>query len=258
VLEELFTTYSTKDLVNKRSLINILTSDAAASTERLAKKLEQYIDEEVMAAIAAEFQKGRVLSIGTTNLDAQRPVIWNIGRIAESGEPFALDLIRQVILASAAIPGAFPPVPIDVQGADGEMYDELHVDGGASSQVFLYPAGLDWRKVLEKLEVPGTPRVYVIRNSRLDPEAEQITRKIIPITGRTIASLIRTQGVGDLFRIYALAERDGLDFNLAHIPQDFNEKPAELFDPSWMRKLFDLGYEMGNNGYPWEKAPPDF
>lgn len=258
VLEEIFTTYSTDDFINRRNLINILTSDAAASTKKLGDKLAIYLDEEVMADIAKEFKKGRGLYIGTTSLDAQRPVIWNIGRIAASGEPFALDLVRQIIMASASIPGAFPPVPIDVEAADGQIYDELHVDGGASSQVFLYPAGIDWSRLLKTLQVPGTPRVYVIRNSRLDPEAAQINRKIIPITGRTIASLIRTQGIGDLFRIYALTERDGLDFNLAHIPAEFNEKPAEQFDPAWMRKLFDLAFDMGQAGYEWEKTPPNF
>ncbi len=60
--------------------------------------------------------------------------------------------------------------------------------------MFLYPATIDWARVLEKLEVPGRPQVYVIGNFWLDPEAAAVERKLFPITGRTIGSLIRTQG----------------------------------------------------------------
>jgi hypothetical protein len=69
-------------------------------------------------------------------------------------------------------------------------------------------------------------------------------------------SMIRSQGIGDLYRIYLLSQRDGLDFNLAHIPEDFREKPKEAFDAEFMRKLFEKGYQLGLEGYPWEKAPP--
>jgi hypothetical protein len=256
-LEEMYTAYSTKDLVNRRNLLTAVTSDALASTNKLAALITRYVDREVVEAIAREYQRGRVLNIGTTNLDAQRPVIWNIGRIAASGQPGSVELIQQIILASTAIPGAFPPVAIEVEAA-GNPYDELHVDGGAASQVFLYPATINWARVLDRLEVPARPQVYVIRNSWLDPEAAAVERKLFPITGRTIGSLIRTQGIGDLYRIYTLTQRDGLDFNLAHIPADFTDKPSEQFDPVWMRKLFERGYELGKEGYPWKDAPPDF
>lgn len=257
VLEEIYTTYSTDDLLNRRNPFNMATSDAVFSTKRLAKLIARYFDEELVEALAVEARKGRNLNIGTTNLDLERPVIWRITEIAASGEPGAVDLIRSIILASASIPGAFPPVPIDVE-VNGRTYQELHADGGATSQVFLYPAGIEWNRVLEKVESNVPPNVYVIRNSRLTPKEGDVKRKLLPIVGRTISSLIRTQGIGDLYRIYALAERDGLSFNLAFVPGDFDEKPTEQFDPAWMRKLFDLGYEMGEAGYPWLDAPPEF
>ena len=256
VLEEIYTSYSTKDLVKMRSKLSVVTSDAVTSTERLQALLARYLDEDVLEAIAAEGRRGRSLIIATTNLDAQRPVLWRIHTIAMSGQPGALDLIRQIILASASIPAAFPPVAIEVE-VDGQRFDELHIDGGATSQVVLYPPDLNWDRVLKKLEVPSPPDVYVIRNSRLDAEGSAVKRKIFPIAGRSIDSLIRSQGIGDLFRIYALAERDGLDFNLAFIPEDFDEKAAELFDAVWMRKLFDRAFEMAKAGYEWSKEPLD-
>lgn len=160
-----------------------------------------------------------------------------------------------MLLASASIPGAFPPVYIEVD-ANGQRYDEMHVDGGASSQVFLYPAALDWRELSAQLGIKGEGRVYVIRNAELAPDWQAVKPKLAPISGRTISSLIRTQGTGDLYRIYLGTQRDGLDYNLASIPGDFDEKPTEPFDPEYMQKLFDLGYRLAKAGYPWGKAPP--
>ena len=256
-LKEMYTTYSTEDLVRKRNILAAVTGVSAADTTPLKKMLAKYINREVMEEVAAEHKKGRRLFVGTTNLDAKRPVIWNIGLIASSGKPDALELIHQVIVASASIPAAFPPVLVKVE-ANGKTYDELHVDGGTASQVFLYPADLDWKRVIETLEVQGTPSVYVIRNSFLKPDWETVKPKIIPIAGISINSLIRTQGIGDMYRIYLDCQRDGIDYNLAYIPEVFDQKPEEDFDPVYMSALFDLGYRMAENGYPWDKAPPGF
>lgn len=257
ILKEIYTKYSTEDLLKKRSPFNAFTSDAMYSTKKFQELIARYYDEEVLEALEVEARKGRVLSIGTTNLDVGRPVIWRISAIATSNHPDRLNLIRQIILASASIPAAFPPVAIEVE-ANGKLYDEIHVDGGTSSQVFLYPAALNLPRFLEKLESPAHPKVFVIRNSRLDPSAVTVNRKLLPIASHSISTLIRSQGVGDLYRIFALAERDRLDFNLAYIPASFEDTPEELFDSDWMQKLFDLGYKLGKAGYPWKDAPPDY
>ncbi len=244
------------EVYKKRGMIRALRTDALRTTEPLQALIAKYVDEEVMEKIAAEHRKGRSLNIGTANLDSMRPVIWRIGAIANSGHPDALKLIRRVLLASASIPGVFTPVLIEVE-ADGEKYDELHVDGGAASQVFLYPAGIDYDEILERLAVPGRPKVYVIRNSRLDPIYEQVRNKIFPIAARSLESLIRTQGIGDLYRIYLQTCRDGLDFNLAYIPSHFTEEPEEEFDAQYMKDLFNLAFEQAKAGYGWEKMPPE-
>jgi predicted patatin/cPLA2 family phospholipase len=256
-LKKLYTTISTKDILEKRSLFSILTADSAADTKPLRELLEDVIDVKVLEDIVVEHDKGRRLLIGTTNLDANRPVIWNMGIIAKSGAPNALKLVRKILLASASIPGLFPPVYIEVE-ADSHRYDEIHVDGGTSSQVFLYPASLDMRRMMRQVGLKGKSRIFVIRNSRIEPYWETTKPKIFPILNRSISSLIRTQGIGDLYRIYLSAQRDGMDYNIAFIPSDFKEKPKEEFDPEYMNKLFDLGYQMAKNGYPWEKVPPGF
>ena len=249
--------YSTDDLIKKRGILAAITGDSAVSTEPLKALIAKYFNQKVIEAIAAEWRKGRVLFIGTTDLEADRPVIWNITRIAASGDPKAAELIHKVLTASASIPVVFPPVIIEVE-ANGQRYDEMHADGGTSTQIFLYPVGIRWDMVVEKLEVKGTPNVYLIRNASMVPERKAVKPKVFPIADRSISSLIRTQGIGDMYRIYLGARRDGLNYHLAYIPDDFKEKQNEMFDPDYMRKLFDLGYRMANSGYPWAKAPPGF
>ena len=244
------------NVYKKRGMIRALRTDGLATTEPLQALIAKHEDEEVMEKIAAAHREGRTLNIGTANLDSMRPVIWRIGAIANSGHPDALELIRKVLLASASIPAMFSPVLIPVQ-VDGKKYDELHVDGGAASQVFIYPPGVDYDEVLERLAVPGRPKVYIIRNSRLDPMYEQVRNRLFPIAGRSIESLVRTQGIGDLYRIYLETCRDGLDFNLAYIPAEFTKESKEEFDSQYMEELFDLAYEQGKEGYDWEKMPPE-
>ena len=256
-MKTMYTTISTKDIAKKRKLLAVLSSDSMADTTPLKALIAKVIDAEMIDAIAREHKKGRRLFIGTVNLDAGRSVIWNIGAIAVSDYPQKITLIQDLLRASAAIPVAFPPVFITVE-AEGKQYDEMHVDGGTGSQVFVYPAAVDWQAITRKLKVKGKPQVYVVRNSFLDADYNGVKRSVFPIASRTIDSLIRTQGVGDLYQIYALCQRDGNDFNLAYIPSDFTDEPAEGFDPVYMKKLFDRGYQMSLEGYPWEKAPPGF
>ena len=159
--------------------------------------------------------------------------------------------------ASASIPIAFPSVLIPIE-VDGETYDELHVDGGVGSQVFVYPAAINWTLFTNMLKVEGKPNVYIIRNSLLASEYVATKQEFVAITSRTVSSLIKSQGIGDLYTIYALCKRDGNEFNLASIPSSFNEESKEMFDPEYMGKLFDLGYRQGLAGYLWEKSPPHF
>ena len=175
-----------------------------------------------------EYGKGRLLLIGTTNLDAQRGVIWNVGAIAASHHPRALELVRKIMIASAAIPAAFPPVMIDVE-VEGQRYQEMHVDGGATTQVFLYPPSLKLKEMAEAAGVQRERRVYIIRNARLDPEWAETQRRTLSIAGRAVSSLINTQGVGDLYRTYLNAQRDGIDYNLAFIPANFKDSAQRGF-----------------------------
>jgi len=142
--------------------------------------------------------------------------------------------------------------------AGGERFDEMHVDGGTAAQVFLYPAALSIKALAHDFGVDRSRHVYIIRNSKLSAEWQPVRRRSLNIAARAVATLIKTQGVGDLYRIYLGAQRDDLDYNLASIPDDFNHESDGAFDPVYMAALFQRGYEMAKAGYPWAKAPPGF
>lgn len=256
-LKAVYTQYSTDDMVKTKKLRQIIRNDSALNVDPMKKILASYYNEDLVDAIARESRKGRSLLIGTTNLDAGRPVIWDIGVIAESHHPDRVELIQSIILASCSIPGGFPPVLFEVE-ANGQAYDEMHVDGGCANQVFLYPAEMDWPRLLAKLKVKTMPTTYVIRNARFESNWVSVKPRLASIAGRAIGSLIRTQGIGDMYRIYLQTKRDGLDFNLAYIPAEFTKKSKETFDLDIMKELYALGYEMASKGYPWQKVPPGF
>ena len=251
----IFTGISTKDVLSERSVLAAVLDDAMADNRPLWGLTEKHVTETMLRDIAAEHAKGRILLIGTTNLDTRRGVIWNIGKIAASGHPKALALFRSILIASSAIPGAFPPVLIEVE-AKGQRFHEMHVDGGASAQVFLYPPQYKLGELAAAAGIKRERKLYIIRNAYMHPEWSEVERRTMTIAGRAIASLIQTQGRGDLFRIFALAQRDHVDFNLAYIPATFTAPHKEEFDNEYMRQLFQLGFDLAKAGYPWEKIPP--
>ena len=257
LIKKFYTTLSTEELLTKRSTIATITKDAATDATPIKNQLALYVDDELVAKIAAEYDKGRELFIGTTNLDAGRSVNWNITAIAASGDPNATQLIRDIILASSSVPGVFPPVLFTVE-ADGQLYDEMHVDGGVSSNVFVYPIGLDWTAVMKKMDVETRPNLYVLRNGYLQDAWTAVDRNTLAIAGYSMSTLMTYVGHGDFARIYVAAQRDGLDFNLVKIPADFEDTSTEAFDPVWMAELYDLGYSMAINGIDWEKTPPGY
>jgi hypothetical protein len=141
---------------------------------------------------------------------------------------------------------------IDVS-ANGARYQEMHVDGGTMAQVFLYPPSVSVANSPQRKRV-----LYIIRNARLDPDWSSVERRTLSIATRAIGSLTRTQGVGDLYRIYATTQRDGIDYNLTFIPATFSTPHNEEFDTAYMRSLYGVGEQAAKAGHPWQKHPPGF
>jgi hypothetical protein len=257
-LRDFYTTISTKDIYNERSYLAILFDPSSmVDTTPLQTILAKQVNEQVLAEVAQAHQRGRRLFIGTTNMEAGKLVIWDMGAIATSGKPGALELFRKVMLASASIPVAFPAVYIPVV-ADGKRYEEMHVDGGTATQVFFYGFTLDLHAAQQQAGLQGrTPvRLYVVCNGKLTVPWQLMLPSILPIAERSLHGLLGAQVVGDLYRIYTIAQRDGIEFNLVHIPEDYDIDAKESFDREAMNRLYQLGYEWARAGYPWQHLPP--
>lgn len=254
-LREIFTKYGRKDIYTY-NVNGLIDGSALTDDTPLVHLIENYVDDAFLQEVARERTKGRILLIGTTNLDTQRPVLWDMGRIAMSSNPDAIVLFRKILLASATLPGVFPPVRIQVR-VGGKDYDELHVDGGVTRQVFIAPSIFSFAAANQKLGRSVTKRrLYVIKNGRIDPEWQPVRENVMSITTRSIDTLIKNQGIGDLYRIYSICKRDGIDFNLASIPPDFKEARKGPFDGGYMNALFDRGYDLASHNYSWVKSPP--
>jgi predicted acylesterase/phospholipase RssA len=249
-LRRVFTDITQENIFNARWLMAALYDDALADTTPLFTLICEFVNAEMLADIAREYSKGRLLFIGTTDIDLQRPVLWNMGAIAASGHPGALDLTHRILLASASIPGAFPPVLIEVESG-GRRYNEMHIDGGAIAQAFLYPQALELEREAIRRGIVRQRNAYLVRNGRFDPDWATTERSFLSIAQRTIDTMIHYSGVNDAIRIYAAARRDNVAFHLACIGTDFQFKPHEKFDQTYMRALFDYAFEKARNGYPW-------
>ena len=256
LLKESYTEISGKDVYEKKGILGIIGSESVADNTPLRRLVSRYVTDQMLNDIVREHKRGRRLLVGTTNLDAERPVVWDIGAIAMSGVAGRKQLIQDILVASASIPGVFPPVNIKVV-ADGKTYEELHVDGGTSNQAFMFPSNFSLRQTDKEFKRTGMKRtLYVIRNGKVTPEYSTVKPKLASIVGKSISSLIKTQGIGDLYRMYANAQRDGIAFRAIWIPESFTSKEPAPFDPDYMQALFELGYEMGSKGVPWELQPP--
>lgn len=237
-----------------------LWRDALADSAPLERLIERFYDAELLADVARAHERGRRLYVATTNLDADRLVVWNMGAIAASDHPAAPDLFRRVILASSSIPGLFPPVLISVM-VDGEPHDEMHVDGGVKAQLFLTAATVDLTRLRRELAEgePDTPgaRLFVIRNAEAGPEPDVTPRKLGSIVVRAFDSLLKSQARNDLVRVHREAESQGFEFNWVAIPSWF-EPSGRFFDTKEMNRLYNIGRDLAREPDPWRDQPPDF
>ena len=246
------------------------------STAPLQRLVASQIDQKVLDDIATAYRNGRRLFVITTNLDAQRPVLWNMGALAASGHPQALELFRKVLVASASVAGAFDPIYIDAE-ANGHHFKEMHVDGGTAYPLFAVPV----RLLAATSEVDGhnsaqaggdsgqgsghnggeagsrnSGEIYVIINNNLDPDFAVTKPKTFNIAARAFNTLVKSSFYDTILNSYVFAKDEGYTFNLAYIPNSFEVKSVGLVDRKYMLALFDLGHAEGVRGDPWQHTPP--
>jgi len=261
-LRDFYTTTSSRDIFVVGSLLRLatraLTGDSLLDTSPLAALIAQHVDADLLRKVGEAHQQGQRLYIGTVDLDALDFVVWNMGLIALSGRPESLDLFRQVMLASASIPIAFPPVLFDVE-ADGRRYDEMHVDGGVGARVF-YSGGLFRPAIIRQRGGHGAEEgredIFVIHNGQIRPPPQPTRRTVVGITARVLDASSRSAVIGALHRIHSIAQAEQASFHWVTIPEDITVTSEETFDPVAMQALYDVGYRSALAGAQWETRPP--
>lgn len=256
-LERIFADLHASEVYEGRGfLFPTIFGDSLESTAPLRRMVEREIDGAILGKVAEQHARGRRLYVATTNLDSQRAVVWDLGAIAASGHPGALALFRNVLMASAAIPVAFPPVYFDVE-ADGRRFDEMHVDGGVCTQVFFNEFHLGaWAAGLGPVREGARLRVWIVRNGRVEPEWHAVEGSIAAIASQSLAALVRVQGAGDLYRMHAFCARFGFQYHYIGIPERFPDQREDEFDNKVLRELYEAGRAAGREPDRWAATLP--
>jgi predicted acylesterase/phospholipase RssA len=252
VLANVFSSGAFKDFLQFEG-IGGLFGPGLFATGPLRELIAKHVTPQVLVEIAEQYRAGRRLYVVTTNLDAQRTAIWDMGRIASSPDPAAPELFRRVIEASASIPGIFAPVLIDVE-AEGKRFAEMHVDGGITSNVLVVPEAL---MVANRPILPQSvrPRIYVIINGKLGPHFEVVRPTTIRIAVRAFETSVRANTRNTLLASYEFIRRRNWDLTLAAISDSFPSQEKPGFDTAYMKSLFEFGMEQGRTGAAWRRGP---
>jgi len=246
-LHSLFATLTAGDIFEDRP-----TTASLMDSWPLKRTIEKRVTPQLLADIAAEHARGRRLLVVTTNLDAGRRVVWNMGAIAAQGDDKALALFRAVLLASASIPGIFPPVLIDVQ-SHGKALQELHNDGTVTAPFFIAP-----EQVLAgtgTVQLP-TKELYVIANAKLSQQFEMTTPQTALVLGRSISLALQSGLRVELLLTLAAAQKQGISVSVAQIDAEFEHPSRGAFDPDYMKALYDFGVERAKQGKAFETVAP--
>jgi len=230
------------------------TGESFVNSWPLRDFIDKEMTPELMADIAAAYRSGRRLFVITTNLDAERFAVWNMGAIAAHGGEDARRLFVKVLLASASVPGAFPPVLIDVE-ADGKRFAEMHADGGLGGQFFVAPPAL--MATTSDYHLPATA-LYIVVNTGLERDFTVVERFAPSILTQAVGAAVKVDTRLMLTLSYAAAKRSDVAFNVATIPASFDAPSRGAFDPKYMGALFQTGYEQGKSDNPFSPEPPPY
>lgn len=242
-LRKAITTITGADIFEDRQ-----THESFLDTWPLRRLIEKRVTPELVAGVAAEHRKGRRLLVVTTNVDAGRRVIWDMGAIAQKGDEAAVKLFRNVLLASSAIPGFFTPVLIDVE-ANGKKFQEMHIDGSVTAPFFVAPEAL--LEPGSKLRLPAT-ELYIVLNGRLSTDFYPPERTTVQILSRLISVVLRTGLRAEAMLFAANAQRLGVPMYIAQVADSFNHPSHGLFDEKYMNALYQHGIERVKNGTAFE------
>ncbi len=235
--------------VMRRPFLGVLFRPSIYSGKPLRELVDEIVTDPLVAAVAAEAAKGRLLYVATTNLDDQELVIWDLGAIASHGGEAARRLFREVLLASASLPGVFPPVRLAVE-EHGKTYDELHVDGGASLPFFI-PPELSAGPTPGSAEPTSGGELAVIVNAQLIAAPSTTRDRLRPVLLRSLSAQLMHASRRSLELAAASAQRLGIKLEFAYIPEGYPFAGPLDFERNVVKDLFDFGARCAAAGRLW-------
>lgn len=253
-LEEAYTGPLTENLLRRRG-VSALLRPGLYFGDPLHALVDHFVSQDLVDAVARESRRGRLLLVQTTNLDTQDAIVWNLGEIAERGGEEARVLFRDVLIASASVPGVFPPVMINVV-ADGAPQQEMHVDGGVTSSFFVMPQIVALWSDEQMAELRGG-NIYVIVNGQLDNRLNATPLNTVPIVSRSFETSQMFQARATLALTTEFARRNRLSMRFTRIPRDYEFHGPLEFESGSMRALFEFGRTQAREGALWT-TPEDF
>lgn len=256
-LRHFYTTVTNDQVYRMRNEIVGLLTDGLADSGPLERMIGFVADEKLLARVAEEHRKGRRLYVGTTHLDTRRLVVWDMGAIACRGQEDDLALFRKILLASASIPGFFPPVTLPVE-INGKTTQELHVDGGVTASLFFRPPRVSREEaaVLGEDALAGS-NLFIIVAGKLFADPACVEPSLIKIATNSISALLYAQARGDLFQLFAICLATRMNYYLTAIPQDMPvPSDATAFNPVEMTAMFESGRQAAKQGQLWRSIPP--
>jgi predicted acylesterase/phospholipase RssA len=249
VLMQMYASGEAARLIGRPNRLKVIFGAGLFGRERLRRLVDRYVNDDLLAAIAREYQKGRRLLVITTNLDADRAVIWDMGAIAARGGREAFRLFCDVLAASASVPVLFEPQLIDVE-ANGRRFQEMHVDGTVSAPIYTLPDVILFGGQTIALSAPR-PRLYVIVNGRLDPSFEIVPNQVGAIAAHSFATMNRVGTKAVLAETYDVAGRENFSYHLSYIDRDFPNSGGTGFETAAMRRVYDYGNQKARSGAFW-------
>jgi predicted acylesterase/phospholipase RssA len=214
----------------------------------LKRLVDAYASDEMIQAIARETDRGRLLLVATTNVATGEPVVWDLGAIARNGGPNARTLFRDVLVASASIPGMFPPVTIQVR-EDGAAHDEVHVDGAATMPFFVPRAFAEAPR--ETLTHTPPAAVYVLIDGQLGETARATRLTARAIFTRSVDAGLHQMMMTTLELTAATAQLQGATLQYSAIPSAYPLPDGFDFHRDTMRPLLNYAYECAQAGRLW-------
>jgi predicted acylesterase/phospholipase RssA len=251
-LTDAYTGGRAEHLLQPRGL-GVIFGSSAYSGSPLENLVDHYLTDALMNALAREAASGRLLLAATTNVDTGETVIWDLGSIAMHGGVRAKELFREVLVASASVPGMFPPVIIRVR-EHGATYEEAHVDGTATVP-FLVPSAFAQLPADQRHSTSPTA-VYVIVDGRLSEEPLAVRLRFRSIVYRSISTGLTHMVRTNLELTATTTQLSGGGFEYSAIPVAFPNVAPFDFRASTMRPLFDYGYECARAGRLWISTAP--